>query len=71
MAVPEEVKKRYNAKVQKGSNAAEDDIELVESEKAETWALARLKAESKDGSWLSIAMMIFFDSGLFVCPPSQ
>ena len=37
--------KRYNAKVKKGSNTAEEDIEFVKLEKAEKLRLARLKAE--------------------------
>ena len=61
-----ELKKTYNAKVKKGYNSVEDDIEFVKSEKAETLRLARLKAEYEDARGYSDDDNS--DDGLFVSP---
>ena len=61
-----ELKKNYNAKVKKGYNSVEDDIEFVKSEKAENLRLARLKAEYEDARGYSDDDNS--DDGLFVSP---
>ena len=61
-----ELKKNYNAKVKKGYNSVEDDIEFVKSEKAEKLRLARLKAEYEDARGYSDDDNS--DHGLFVSP---
>ena len=59
-----ELKKSYNAKVKRGINTVEDDIEFVKSEKAEKLRLVRLKAEYEDARGYSDDDNS--DDGLFV-----
>ena len=61
-----ELKKSYNAKVRKGINTVEEDVEFVRSEKAEKLRLARLKAEYEDARGYSDDDNS--DDGLFVSP---